>query len=74
MSTFFHRPRNAYRSRLFIPKLLLPFFKGRVECWKALRATSLPIAKLRSSAREAHGRCLFRTIEVPQRPLYRSKT
>ena len=45
MSTFFHRPRNAYRSRLFIPKLLLPFFKGRVECWKALVP---PRSRLRS--------------------------
>jgi hypothetical protein len=32
---------EPYGSRLFIPKLLLPFFNGRVECWKALSPRSL---------------------------------
>ena len=62
MSTFFHRPRKSYYSRVFIPKNLLPFFNGRIECWKALRTPELSTAKLRSSAWEAQGRRLFRTL------------
>ena len=62
MSTFFHRPRKSYYSRVFIPKNLLPFFNGRIECWKALRTPDLFTAKLRSSAWEAQGRRLFRTL------------
>lgn len=48
MSTFFHRPRKSYYSRLVIPKNLLPFFKGRVQCWKSLRTSVLSTAKAKS--------------------------
>lgn len=63
MSVFFHHPRRSYYSRVFVPKKLLPFFNGRVECWKALRTSVLSDAKRRGATWEAQGRRLFQTLE-----------
>ena len=60
---FFHPSRKTYYSRLRIPIKFLPFFKGRVDCWKSLRTAVRSVAKLRSAAWETQGRRLFQTLE-----------
>lgn len=60
---FLHPKRHAYYHRSIIPRRLRPYFKGRVQVWRSLKADDSDEAKARSSQWNARVQRVFVTLK-----------